>query len=112
LKPRELDFMRAFRALIVATIRAPLAHSSDRRSHHGAGAIGVVAHRPWLQIARGGKGQGQMDGVEIRLARSASYRGWAATLTTPPTTQFVHCAVQKSPSGSSTQSESALQDWS
>jgi hypothetical protein len=53
-----------------------------------------------------------MDGVEILLARSASYRAWAATLTTPPA-QFVHCAaVQKSPSGSTTQSESALQDWS
>jgi hypothetical protein len=86
--------------------------SSDHRSHHGAGVADAVAHRPWLQIARRGEGQGQMDGIAIRLARSASYRVRAAMLTTPPTTQFVHCAVQKSPSGSSTQSESALQDWS
>ena len=100
------------RALIVATIRVHFAQSSDHRSRHGGGMADTVAHRPWLQIARGPGGQGQMDGVEILLARSASYRAWAATLTTPPT-QFVHCAVmQKSPSGSATQSESALQDWS
>jgi hypothetical protein len=65
-----------------------------------------------LQTPRGPEGQGQSNGTEILVARSASYCACAFTLTTA-LPQSVHLfATQKSPSGSTTQSESVLHDWS
>src|SRR5665213_689761 len=92
------------------TAAAP-APDSRRRGGFAAASYYPVVHLPLAQTAGSESGQGQNSGVEILLARSASYCACAFTLIAAPA-QFVQLASQKLPSGSRTQSESTLQDWS